>query len=380
MSPFQLSTLATHGSEKKLLVVSTDYYYDALNNQPLGSRGWVLQENVLPTRLLSCGSGELFWDCTQLPNGSETFPKGLRETSFSGAQQWGPNHGNYDLSIFFGVTKRSIYGVHKHSDLMKKWTSILGEYVGRQLTYPGKDKLMAISAIAEYMENTVDDKYILGHFQKTLPDSLYWEPQKWKANTDPHSEHARKIIELTSKKNDNTSVQVPSWSWASMDGKLDFRTLTMYGGLLTAKAVDCKLTYADNSEQSQKITSATLTIEANCGAVRWNQDKPCILGEAGHWHNDVLTLKVHIDDLSDSPPKGSDFLIAEIGRDFGKSEGLVLQKCDQDGESLFRRIGCFSLDNGETITSWKTKEADSVNWNAKCDTVYGKGMITLTLI
>jgi hypothetical protein len=49
-------------------ILSQDYFREAIYQQPIGSRAWVMQERLLATRVLSIGHGELFWDCQQVHN------------------------------------------------------------------------------------------------------------------------------------------------------------------------------------------------------------------------------------------------------------------------------------------------------------------------
>jgi len=38
-------------------------WFDPVANEPLNTRGWTLQERLLPPRILYCGSEQIFWQC-----------------------------------------------------------------------------------------------------------------------------------------------------------------------------------------------------------------------------------------------------------------------------------------------------------------------------
>jgi hypothetical protein len=81
---------------------------------------------------------------------------------------------------------------------------VIEKYSGCALT-KSDDKLVAISGIARIMpRESVKDEYLAGLWLRTLPESLVW----WSyAHLLP-----------------THSYRVPSWSWASVDGRLGIQT------------------------------------------------------------------------------------------------------------------------------------------------------------
>src|SRR5204863_1570638 len=55
---------------------------DVFEEGPLYRRGWVLQERMLPARLLHCGKTQLTWQCRETV-ASESYPKGRLEDGAS---------------------------------------------------------------------------------------------------------------------------------------------------------------------------------------------------------------------------------------------------------------------------------------------------------
>ncbi|KAH9208135.1 heterokaryon incompatibility protein-domain-containing protein [Leptodontidium sp. 2 PMI_412] len=186
------------------VVFRGDYFSKALNNLPLGSRGWALQERLLAPRVLSFGKGEMFWDCRQLKNASETFPNGFGT-----------------LSTLLGTRGSSIKNfpsTTQRFNIEKAWGEILENYTSRELTYPEKDKLVAISAAAARMgELLFDDTYIAGHFGSMGARSLNWQV---KHPQGPERDKRSRRIRWQDADGREVRSRFPSWSWASMDGPL----------------------------------------------------------------------------------------------------------------------------------------------------------------
>ncbi|CAN9311327.1 unnamed protein product [Alternaria sp. RS040] len=147
-------------------ILSKDYFQEALYDQPISSRAWVMQERLLATRVLSIGHGELFWDCQQVQNASESLPYGFTRCS--------DLHKDYITKEITTLSVPSILRISSSEDLENIWSEIIEEYTARELTYPAVDKLAAISAIATRMGDAMNDTYVSGHFLKTLPGSLGW--------------------------------------------------------------------------------------------------------------------------------------------------------------------------------------------------------------
>ncbi|KAJ0124601.1 HET-domain-containing protein [Diaporthe amygdali] len=58
------------------------------------------------------------------------------------------------------------------SDHFGQWANIVGEYSGCLLTYPEKDKLVALAAVAQRYATVFGEEYYAGHFRVTIPSGL----------------------------------------------------------------------------------------------------------------------------------------------------------------------------------------------------------------
>jgi hypothetical protein len=183
------------------VVVHEEYFFTSLHDQPLGHRAWGLQERLLSPRILSLGMGELFWDCNNLQDASECFPRGLP-------------HGVKD-EIWYPSPVGRIPITTDIPSLEKSWLDILDDYTVRDLTYPETDKLVALSAVARRMAVLMQDVYIAGHFWKTLPRTLNWRVNPRSIHNKRRDIVARRMATVVQGQRHGTTSKTPSWSWAS---------------------------------------------------------------------------------------------------------------------------------------------------------------------
>lgn len=163
-------------------------YKGSLNYEPLSTRGWALQESLLPPRTLHFTRTQIFWTCADAIN-CETFPDGL-PSSISGTSSHEGGH---------LIRKRPI---HEYD-----WRDIVVSYTSRLLTFP-KDKLVAISGLAREIQSYSKDSYCAGLWLKDLHILLCWFNQGHRESSS---------LSLTPPRT------APSWSWASVPGPVTFR-------------------------------------------------------------------------------------------------------------------------------------------------------------
>jgi hypothetical protein len=129
----------------------------------------------------------VYWACQEC-KASETFPQGLPlEVQ------------DYDSS------STAIYIPRCHIDILHEhWGAIISDYSGRKLTNLN-DKLIAISAVAKEFERVMNDEYLAGLWRSRFAACLNWE---W--------------IGSVYKEDQLPEYRAPSWSWASVEGKVWF--------------------------------------------------------------------------------------------------------------------------------------------------------------
>jgi hypothetical protein len=130
--------------------------------EPLGQRGWVLQEWALARRIVHFTTKGMLWSCPALKHTSMCEDGNVR-----------------------GGTRA------------QDWNGIIDGSTWRKLTYLS-DKLTAVEGIARIMQRGREDQYISGLWTGDMPQQLFWVARL-----------ATRPLELQC---------FPTWSWASTQG------------------------------------------------------------------------------------------------------------------------------------------------------------------
>ncbi len=175
---------------------SKSYAYHAGNFNstvyPLFTRAWCFQEHTLAPRVLYIDNTEFSYSC-----------RSGRICECNGPENWTLG----DFGDIHQVSKASIQELRMAShfgedlsadDVLRKWQDTTVQYSGRKLTFH-RDKLTALSAIADIIPRGVLGDYVAGLWSYRLIDQLCW------CIFGPR----------TPRPEDNTA---PSFSWASTVG------------------------------------------------------------------------------------------------------------------------------------------------------------------
>ena len=180
-----------------------------IEEAPVNYRAWVLQERQLAPRTLQFGRIMLYWEC--------------RETVSSEIQQFWPGVDDSvsppdRLLIFRSETGLAIPAgsvlTENLVDCIERWTRVVEQYSAAALTFRS-DKFVAISALAretkrvlDHMTNQ-DNQYLAGLWRPYLERQLIWQV------AEPRPTSTQREDGFTA----------PSWSWASVDGRVyaDYR-------------------------------------------------------------------------------------------------------------------------------------------------------------
>ncbi|KAJ4136600.1 hypothetical protein NW768_004217 [Fusarium equiseti] len=176
-----------------------------INESPLSCRAWALQELLLSRRTLIFGSKQMVWSCATT-EASEGFPLGL-DPKFST-----PLGEDSSLSQ---LRQRLMRISNVGEPPSRFWNDFISRYTRSHLSV-GSDTLVALQGLvariitmSETRRQLKSDEprsnYVAGlwhdrHFQQ----SLLWRPKVGSTRSRPEGYRA------------------PSWSWASIDGKIDF--------------------------------------------------------------------------------------------------------------------------------------------------------------
>lgn len=167
-----------------------DLWSHAVESSLLSSRAWALQERLLSPRILHYTKTQLFWECKE-SKACESSPKPLLKViaEQGNLTRMGRNHKLYGLNV---------EPLHEH------WMEIIEYYTTTSMTRP-QDKLAAISGLAKEIQDYSHDTYCAGIWRRDLLRQLLWRPES------PQQRMKR-------------PYRAPSWSWASIDGKVVFES------------------------------------------------------------------------------------------------------------------------------------------------------------
>ena len=172
---------------------------------PVNKRAWVLQERLLAPRILHFCEDQIAWECCEL-SASESASSGITNLELrSGtikdrirlkslvASEYVPQDSN-------GTEVNAPYQAHEN------WKRIIERYSLTNLTN-AKDKLIALSGIAEQMSTQIDAPYIAGMW-----NNMYFASQLlWRVET----KYKNGKFLYPSKR--PKEYRAPSFSWAAID-------------------------------------------------------------------------------------------------------------------------------------------------------------------
>lgn len=151
---------------------------------PLGSRGWVVQERYLARRMLHFTDEQIFWECDGNA-ACEVFPDGyptLENSKVLGYQDFRRIRKPFDFD---------------------RWTDVVSEYSKSKLT-KRSDLFVALGGIARRFETALKSEYVCGMWLKELEKQLCWT-SNGRANSR------------------DVPAMAPTWSWMSINGAVNVR-------------------------------------------------------------------------------------------------------------------------------------------------------------
>ncbi len=148
-----------------------DFQSSLYLQRPLQKRGWVYQERIMAPRTLHFGRDRIFWECFEQYL-SEYLPQnpnkiGIRSTSRR-IMSFNLPEEVLESDPALHLDQRTI------SNLELIWWDCVHWYSMRELTYPEKDKLMALCALAKRFGPVFPAKYAAGLFLCDNAYQLLW--------------------------------------------------------------------------------------------------------------------------------------------------------------------------------------------------------------
>ncbi|KAH6666016.1 heterokaryon incompatibility protein-domain-containing protein [Halenospora varia] len=268
---------------------------EELSRAPLNTRAWTLQERLLPKRILHCCASQLYWECHTccFSESGVEFPPA------------------YGLPRILESPKKNVEIITDFQSLHWRWMRLLDVYSQRALT-KDFDKLPALSGLASEFAKRTGDQYLAGLWRQFLPVGLMWEVS--------NTANARKIPE-----------RAPSWSWASIEGRLGISQTPLRNIKQLAEVIDASITPL-GLDTYGRVTTGEIRLRTKvvdglyCGAERsprWVA-KPDLATGFYRLHvredqKEVVGYFAPDDTTSPPHPRQTAMLIGELAEEVGKS-------------------------------------------------------------
>ncbi|KAH9240968.1 hypothetical protein K456DRAFT_1821510 [Colletotrichum gloeosporioides 23] len=167
-------------------------YHQAIGGGLLNTRGWCMQEWALSKFMLYIGREQMYWECPAVTTREDGIP-----------------HDAYYSAAPLGFEKaRKTLSLGRPTS-MRDWYTIVTEFSTRELSF-GSDKLPALAGVASrFASAKIGGSYIAGLWTEDILTGIFWL-----ANTSDK--------ECAPGLRQPAKPRAPSWSWASIDGKIWF--------------------------------------------------------------------------------------------------------------------------------------------------------------
>ncbi|KAI1211058.1 HET-domain-containing protein [Annulohypoxylon truncatum] len=172
------------------------------------SRAWTFQEKAASVRMLAFNKSDIHF-----------ISPWRKQTQYEGDMEF------YDRS-YFQIAQLGCYKDDTDQVIDLWYNKVLPGYSKRLLTHK-KDRLPALSGIAQHFSRLLDDEYLAGLWKRDLYRGLSWNcsydnPQPWD--------------DLIGRLGSPSEYVAPSWSWATYTGLTDFSFGTSHGSIYMSEA------------------------------------------------------------------------------------------------------------------------------------------------
>lgn len=283
--------------------------------EPVNSRAWCLEERLLSPRALIYASHTLQYHCQtstvnigdaiSAPRATERLPSFMF------------HHQHFSVEDDKSTER----------EVVNAWEDIVQDYTRREHTQPG-DRLLACSGLANLFSHFWPGRYLAGLWQSTLLTDLLW---------------IKDYQELFSRP---TKYRAPSWSWASIDGRvvlfrpdsgLDPDRVHVNKG----EILHCEISLANELQPFGQVNAGVLKVKTVLRNLLWNPviQTPQLFEETDTGAR-VPVGTAYVDALEEvSESIGKVWAIPmQWSNEFRDAVGLVIVPA---GKGCFRRVGYF---------------------------------------
>jgi hypothetical protein len=215
--------------------------YDDMR-EPANKRAWTLQEQLLSPQLLIYASHTLQWQCrTMKCNLGDSY----HAPNLSSIPQLPSIKLVSEVGFKIGDKGRQETTEDALHPILQHWMRIVISYSNRSATLHS-DKLVALAGLAMYFSPILGPDYFSGLWGRLFLQQLCWQSPSNTIFLDHPPQY-----------------RAPSWSWASIDGPLYFRTyLPNSYQPYRCELVECKTTLKSTSLQHGEVTGGYLKLRA----------------------------------------------------------------------------------------------------------------------
>lgn len=183
------------------LIWNDSIWESDIENSPLSSRGWVVQERFLSPRIVHFTPNQIYWECLESVHcssdpGGTLLSLGTKERACLETTDY--KSSRLDLAQTAPTTARP--GEHPEYIHHSHWGTMVSIYIACHLTEES-DRFIVMSGIAKAFRQVKGDTYLAGLWKRTLHTDLSWETS------------ASRGIQTW-----RNRAYAPSWSWVSVMG------------------------------------------------------------------------------------------------------------------------------------------------------------------
>ncbi|RFN52063.1 hypothetical protein FIE12Z_3615 [Fusarium flagelliforme] len=189
---YNMNVISDDGNQASIYVREWKFNHYGDKVPELETRGWTLQEFLLPLRVLHLGVFDLEWRCAErITCGCGVLDRDERQQS-----NWHRHH---------FIEKATKPPPDDPEGALVWWEQVISSYTSRQLTNAA-DKLPALSGMAQQRTQVRGGVYLAGLWQDSLLHDLCW-----------YHAFMNNVPEAGGVGLRPSQYRAPSWSWASLD-------------------------------------------------------------------------------------------------------------------------------------------------------------------
>lgn len=201
----------------------------AFEPEPLGNRGWALQEQLLSRRRLMFTRYQLYWSCSSLPP-DKKWIDGYKATPVEGLGLSGAMDFPRPFVADDGLSQEAW-----KQKALNSWQTLVSDYVMRKLSLEEDRPLAILGIAAEFMQLFGGESYWCGMWQSSFPGCLLWRRHSTSLDREPTS-----------------TKRLPSWSWTSQNTHNFHPARLVFGSDVVREALTTDFGLTNSLQQSPR--------------------------------------------------------------------------------------------------------------------------------